>query len=136
VIFPADLAFLVHRRGMTEDLGNISSMWRDQNAAFLRYLVARRELRCGSGTLCDHRGGACPACIMVPETSCIAGNQLLSRAALVGGRAPLWDQDQTRLVGYFDLVDTQRRLDCLKASLHWEPAAGISSAFAQPPVLD
>ena len=32
VIFPADLAFVVHRRGMTEDLGNISSMWRDQNA--------------------------------------------------------------------------------------------------------
>jgi hypothetical protein len=108
VIFPADLAFLVHRRGMTEDLGNISSMWRDQNAAFLRYLVSRRELRCGSGTLCDHRGGACPACIMVPETSCVAGNQLLSRAALVGGRAPLWDQDQTRLQGYFDLVAAQR----------------------------
>jgi hypothetical protein len=34
-IFPADLAFLVHRRGMTEDLGNISSMWRDHNGAFL-----------------------------------------------------------------------------------------------------
>jgi hypothetical protein len=65
VIFPADLAFVVHRRGMTEDLGNISSMWRDQNGAFLRYLVARRELRCGSGTLCDHRVGACPACIMI-----------------------------------------------------------------------
>src|SRR3546814_7124923 len=83
-IFPADLAFLVHRRGMTEDLGNISSMWRDHNEAFLDYLVSRRELRCGSGTLCDHRGGACPACIMIPETSCIAGNQLLSRASLVG----------------------------------------------------
>ena len=104
VIFPADLAFVVHRRGMTEDLGNISSMWRDQNGAFLRYLVARRELRCGSGTLCDHRGGACPACIMIPETSCIAGNQLLSRAALVGGRAPLWDTDQTPLRGFFEVV--------------------------------
>jgi len=103
-IFPADLAFLVHRRGLTEDLGNISSMWRDHNGAFLRYLVARRELRCGSGTLCDHRGGACPACIMIPETSCIAGNQLLSRAALVGGRAPLWDLDQTPLHGYFEVV--------------------------------
>jgi hypothetical protein len=108
VIFPADLAFVVHRRGMTEDLGNISSMWRDQNAAFLRYLVARRELRCGSGTLCDHRGGACPACIMIPETSCIAGNQLLSRAALVGGRAPLWDTDQTPLRGYFEIVQDLR----------------------------
>jgi hypothetical protein len=104
VIFPADLAFLVHRRGMTEDLGNISSMWRDQNSAFLRYLVARRELRCGSGTLCDHRGGACPACTMIPETSCIAGNQLLSRAALVGGRAPLWDTNQTPLHGFLEIV--------------------------------
>jgi hypothetical protein len=108
VMFPADLAFVVHRRGMTEDLGNISSMWRDQNAAFLRYLVARRELRCGSGTLCDHRGGACPACIMIPETSCIAGNQLLSRAALVGGRAPNWDTNQTRLRGYFEVVQDLR----------------------------
>ncbi|RWK27515.1 hypothetical protein [Mesorhizobium sp.] len=107
-IFPADLAFLVHRRGMTEDLGNISSMWRDHNGAFLHYLVARRELRCGSGTLCDHRGGACPACVMVPETSCIAGNQLLSRAALVGGRAPLWDMDQSQLQGYFEIVHDLR----------------------------
>jgi hypothetical protein len=104
VIFPADLAFLVHRRGMTEDLGNISSMWRDQNSAFLRYLVSRRELRCGSGTLCDHRGGACPACIMIPETSCVANNQLLSRSVLVGGRAPLWDEVQTRLTGYYEVV--------------------------------
>lgn len=108
VIFPADLAFIVHRRGMTEDLGNISSMWRDQNSAFLRYLVARRELRCGSGTLCDHRGGACPACIMIPETSCIAGNQLLSRASLIGGRAPLWDTDQIPLRGYFEIVQNLR----------------------------
>jgi hypothetical protein len=109
VIFPADLAFVVHRRGMTEDLGNISSMWRDQNSAFLRYLVARRELRCGSGTLCDHRGGACPACIMIPETSCIAGNQLLSRAALVGGRAPLWDANQAPLQGFFEVVQDIRQ---------------------------
>lgn len=108
VIFPADLAFAVHRRGMTEDLGNISSMWRDQNAALLRYLVAHRELRCGSGTLCDHRGGACPACIMIPENSCVAGNQLLSRAVLIGGRAPIWDTDQTPLHGYFDIVNQHR----------------------------
>lgn len=107
-IFPADLAFVVHRRGMTEDLGNISSMWRDHNGAFLRYLVGRRELRCGSGTLCDHRGGACPACIMIPETSCIAGNQLLSRSALVGGRAPLWDVNDQPLVGYFQIANRLR----------------------------
>ena len=107
-IFPADLAFIVHRRGMTEDLGNISSMWRDHNGAFLRYLVGRRELRCGSGTLCDHRGGACPACVMIPETSCIAGNQLLSRATLVGGRAPLWDVNDQPLVGYFEIANRIR----------------------------
>jgi hypothetical protein len=107
-IFPADLAFVVYRRGMTEDLGNISSMWRDHNGALLRYLVARRELRCGSGTLCDHRGGACPACVMIPETSCVGANQLLSRAALVGGRAPLWDRDQARLQGFFEVVHRLR----------------------------
>ncbi|MEC9245490.1 MAG: hypothetical protein VYB05_12015 [Pseudomonadota bacterium] len=107
-IFPADLAFLVHRRGMTEDLGNISSMWRDHNGAFLDFLVARRELRCGSGTLCDHRGGACPACVMVPETSCIAGNQLLSRAVLAGGRSPLWDMNTTPLRGYYQIVSDLR----------------------------
>lgn len=107
-IFPADLAIVVHRRGMTEDLGNISSMWRDHNGAFLRYLVGRRELRCGSGTLCDHRGGACPACVMIPETSCIAGNQLLSRATLVGGRAPPWDVNDQPLVGYFEIANRLR----------------------------
>jgi len=85
---------------MTEDLGNISSMWRDHNGAFLDYLVARRELRCGSGTLCDHRGGACPACTMVPETS--------SRAVLVGGRASLWDTNQTHIRGYFEVVRNLR----------------------------
>lgn len=116
-IFPADLAFLIHRRGMTEDLGNISSMWRDHNSAFLYYLVSRRELRCGSGTLCDHRGGACPACVMVPETSCVAGNQLLSRAVLVGGRAPLWDIDDAPLVGYFEIArELQNRLAADRAA--------------------
>ncbi|MEJ0063297.1 MAG: hypothetical protein WDO70_08880 [Alphaproteobacteria bacterium] len=110
-IFPADLAFVVHRRGMTEDLGNISSMWRDHNSAFLHYLVDRRELRCGSGSLCDHRGGACPACVMIPETSCIAGNQLLSRAALIGGRAPLWDINETPIKGYFEIVRELRAID-------------------------
>src|SRR5690606_6976207 len=28
-VFPADLAFLVYRRGMTPDLGNLSAMWRN-----------------------------------------------------------------------------------------------------------
>ena len=117
VIFPADLAFVVHRRGMTEDLGNISSMWRDQNAAFLRYLVSRRELRCGSGTLCDHRGGACPACIMVPETSCRRRQPISFPSVPVGGRAPLWDLNRR------DLRATTRSL--LRGRRPLQPASAL-----------
>lgn len=102
-IFPADLAFVVYRKGMTPDLGNISAMWRNHSEAFLQRLLDQRLLRCGSGSLCDTRGGACPACIMVSEVTCIGGNQLLSRAALKGGPAPNWEaQDSPPLVGFFD----------------------------------
>lgn len=90
-IFPADLGFVVYRRGMTPDLGSISALWRDSRTAFLSGLVDPRQLRCGSGSLCDTRGGACPACIMIPEVSCIAGNNLLSRATLAGGPPAHWD---------------------------------------------
>ena len=34
-IFPADLAFLVYRKGMTPDLGNLSAMWRNQALGIL-----------------------------------------------------------------------------------------------------
>ena len=34
----------------------------------------------------------------------LAGNQLPSRAALVGGRAPPWDTNQAPLQGYFEAV--------------------------------
>jgi hypothetical protein len=102
-LFPADLGFVVYRKGMTPDLGNISAMWRNRSAEFLRRILDQRLLRCGSGTLCDTRGGACPACIMVSEVTCIAGNQLLSRAALRGGPAPLWEPTGSApLIGYFD----------------------------------
>lgn len=102
-IFPADYSFVIYRKGMTPDLGNISAMWRNHASDFLRRMLDPRLLRCGSGTLCDTRGGACPACIMVSEVSCIAGNNLLNRATLRGGHGPLWEpQDATPLVGYFD----------------------------------
>ncbi|MGQ0456261.1 MAG: hypothetical protein ACT4OU_04275 [Hyphomicrobium sp.] len=102
-IFPADLAFVVYRKGMTPDLGNISAMWRNHSEAFLARILEPRLLRCGSGSLCDSRGGACPACIMLPDISCIASNQLLSRAALKGGPPPTWeDRSNPLLVGYFD----------------------------------
>ncbi len=102
-IFPADLAFCVYRKGMTPDLGNISAMWRNHSGDFLRRILSTRQLRCGSGSLCDSRGGACPACIMVSEVTCIAGNHLLSRSCLRGGSAPNWEpRDSNSLVGYFD----------------------------------
>lgn len=102
-IFPADLAFVVYRKGMTPDLGNISAMWRNHSGDFLRRLLDQRMLRCGSGSLCDTRGGACPACIMVSEVTCIGANNLLSRSSLKGGPAPNWEpQDSNPLIGFFD----------------------------------
>jgi hypothetical protein len=102
-MFPADLAFVVYRRGMTPDLGNISAMWRNNARGFLRRMRDARTLRCGSGSLCDTRGGACPACIMISEVTCIASNQLLSRAALRGGAAPTWEpRGSAAFVGFFD----------------------------------
>jgi hypothetical protein len=50
-IYPADLAFVLYRRGMTPDLGNISAMWRNQASAFLSHMLDPRMLRCGSGSL-------------------------------------------------------------------------------------
>lgn len=107
-LFPADLAMLVYRRGMTPDLGNLSAMWRNHGPAVLDHLRWDRTLKCDAGSLCDQRGGACPACIMAPEVSCLTGNNLLSRAALNGGAAPSWDSDRRPLIGYFRLA-AQRR---------------------------
>lgn len=102
-IFPADLAFVIYRKGMTPDLGNVSAMWRNFSAAFLQRILDTRLLRCGSGTLCDSRGAACPACIMLPDLTCIASNQLLSRSALKGGPPPTWEaRTNPALIGYFD----------------------------------
>lgn len=101
-IFPPDLAFLIYRKGMTPDLGNLSAMWRNHGQQLLDRLLWDRTLMCDSGSLCDHRGGACPACIMAPEVACIAGNNLLSRAALIGGPAPRWDAIDLDLRGYLN----------------------------------
>ena len=101
-IFPADLAFIIYRKGMTPDLGNIAAMWRNYGLDVLNALDHPRDLRCGSGSLCDHRGGACPACIMIPEVSCVAGNNILSRAFLAGGPAMAWDTSSTEIKGFFE----------------------------------
>lgn len=103
-LFPADLAFIVYRSGMTPDLGNLSSMWRNFNVTVLEQMLSMNKLQCSSGSLCDHRGGACPGCIMLPETTCIAANQLLSRGALKNGPAPRWSSDKSDMVGFFALT--------------------------------
>jgi hypothetical protein len=108
-LFPADLAFLVYRRGMTPDLGNLSAMWRNHGTAVLDQLLWDRSLKCDGGSLCDQRGGACPACIMAPDVACVAGNNLLGRAALNGGVPPGWDADRTPLVGYFRVGSADAR---------------------------
>lgn len=106
-LFPADLAFVVYRNGTTMDLGNLSSLWRNENNRFLSRLLEPSTHRCNSGRLCDSAGGACPDCIMVPETSCVAQNQLLSRAVLRGGPAPREDltHQRKRIRGFLEFVN-------------------------------
>jgi len=40
---------------------------------------------------------------MAPEVTCLAGNNLLSRAALNGGPPPNWDADRRPLTGFLRL---------------------------------
>ncbi len=107
-IFPADLAFVVYRNGMTMDLGNLSAMWRNQGKYFLRHLLQPKSLSCGLGMLCDNRGGACPDCIMIPEVTCIAQNKLLSRAILKGGLPPKEGGFNREISGYFSIAAKRR----------------------------
>src|SRR3954451_887078 len=104
-IFTPDLAFLVYRRGMTMDLGNLSSMWRDCGDVdvgnqVLDHMLNPVSLRCGSESVCNRRGGACPDCILIPENACLTRNELLSRSALVGRGSPRWDVAGGELVGF------------------------------------
>lgn len=107
-IFPADLAFVVYRNGTTMDLGNLSALWRNSGNAMLMSMLSLKATQCGTGSLCTHRGGACPDCLMVPETSCIAGNKLLSRTVLrsIGSRAGRIDTRPGTIRGYFDTASS------------------------------
>lgn len=102
-VFPADLAFVIYRNGTTMDLGNLSAMWRNSGRAMLAALLDPRATQCGTGSLCTTRGGACPDCLMIPETSCIASNKLISRSVLrsIGGR-PWFDTRPGSITGYLD----------------------------------
>jgi hypothetical protein len=108
-LFVPDLAFLVYRRGTTMDLGNLSSMWRDRGDPdvgnqVLEHMLKPSSLRCGSESVCNHRGGACPDCVLIPETACVTRNELLSRSVLVGRGRPRFDASQDDMVGYLDLA--------------------------------
>ncbi len=123
-IFPLDLAFVVYRNGTTMDLGNLSSLWRNENNRFLSRLLEASTHRCNSGRLCDSAGGACPDCIMIPETSCIAQNQLLSRAVLKGGPAPREDATHKgqRIRGFLEVANQKQAPRAVSSS-----AAGAST---------
>lgn len=113
-IFVPDLAFLIYRRGMTMDLGNLSSMWRDRgDVAYgnevLDRMIDPASLRCGSESVCNHRGGACPDCLLIPETACLTRNELLSRSVLVGRGSPRWDAESRPLTGYYDVARRRAR---------------------------
>ena len=104
-IFPADLAIVVYRNGTTMDLGNLSALWRNSGPAMLAAMLGLKATQCGTGSLCTERGGACPDCVMMPETTCIAGNKLLSRSVLrtIGGK-PRFDTRTAPIHGYLDLA--------------------------------
>jgi hypothetical protein len=103
-IFPADLSFIVYRRGMTMDMGNLTSMLRNNAPAFLEYIQDPRNLGCGSGSLCLQRGGACPDCLLIPEVNCIAQNKLLSRTVLTGKAHPGNCGFKQPIPGYMDVA--------------------------------
>ena len=115
-LFVPDLAFLIYRRGMTMDLGNLSSMWRDRgDRAFgneiLDRMVSPESLRCGSESVCAHNGGACPDCILIPEIACLTRNELLSRSVLCGRGSPRWDADTRPLVGFYEVSSSRNGTD-------------------------
>jgi hypothetical protein len=104
-LFPANLSFVVYRSGTTMDLGNLSSLWRNENESFLSGLLEPRSLSCGAGSVCTQSGGACPDCLLVPETACIAQNELLSRSVLRGGGSTKEDPREASITGYFELLN-------------------------------
>jgi hypothetical protein len=113
-IFAPDLSILVYRRGLTMDLGNLSSMWRDRGDVsygneILEKMISPVSLRCGSESVCNHRGGACPDCVLIPETTCLTRNELLSRSILVGRGVPRWDAVGDRITGFYEVAARHAR---------------------------
>ena len=90
------------------DLGNLSFMWRSvvTSRSEMKFRQDGRSdsLRCGSESICDHRGGACPDCILIPENACLTRNELLSRSVLVGRGKPRWDAGTNAIRGYYEVL--------------------------------
>jgi hypothetical protein len=110
-LFPIDLGFVVYRSGMTMDLGDLSSLWRNAWEPFLNELRDyTRSLGCNVGSLCSEQGGACPDCLMIPEITCVAGNRYLSRSLLTGEGLPSFmDVPIGRIRGYLELANATVR---------------------------
>jgi hypothetical protein len=108
-LFPTDLAFVVYRNSTTMDLGNLSALWRNDNINFLDSLLGSRVWSCNSGTLCSEKGAACPDCLLVPETSCVAQNKLLCRSVVAGGRKPIEDAINIEIKGYLNVASAAAR---------------------------
>jgi hypothetical protein len=104
-LFPTDLAFTVYRSGMTMDLGDLSSLWRNSWEDFLSELCRYADsLGCNVGSLCAEQGGACPDCMMIPEVVCVAGNRYLSRSLLTGeGQPNFAEYGNNAIQGYLEM---------------------------------
>ncbi len=76
----------------------LSALWRNENNSFLERLTEDESIQVSYVP--------CPDCITIPETSCIASNNLLSRSTLIGGKAPAFDQTHTnqRIPGFFEVL--------------------------------
>jgi len=89
-------------------------MWRDRGDPaigneVLDRMVSPESLRCGSESVCTHHGGACPDCVLIPETACLTRNELLARSVLAGRGSPRWDADGRALVGYYQVAFDRAR---------------------------
>ena len=111
-LFPADLAFVVYRSGTTARSGQpvvaVAQLRTPLPAPPRRANLARLVIR----EACVRSGAALArTASLIPETSCIAYNQLLSRSVLRGGRRPREDSGKDRIPGYLDVVQAALAAD-------------------------
>lgn len=86
-----------HRFGAT--IGALSALFEQSMADWLAEVRGTR--RCVYDPVCLDAGGACHACVHLPETSCRFFNLNLGRAFLIGGRDPEFGEIN---IGFLDFV--------------------------------